>query len=250
MKKFSVMLESSLPTALIAVNTTNISSTTLASALTTQVRQDIIKGVFAPGSRLRTKELAERYGTSLIPMREALSRLASSGFVKAEDQRGFSVPPVSKEELSDITQTRIYIETEALRRSIEHGDLTWESALIAAHHRLSRLPIVNDAAAGIDPEWEQAHLAFHRTLLAACDSPWLLNLAQLLRDQTARYRHLSVQPDTAKATKSKAAKRDIPAEHQAIVDAAVARDATRACELLRQHFMATTNLALNASSKV
>lgn len=227
---------------------TTASSTTLASALTTQVRQDIIKGVFAPGSRLRTKELAERYGTSLIPMREALSRLASSGFVKAEDQRGFSVPPVSKEELSDITQTRLFIESEALRRSIAHGDLAWESALIAAHHRLSRLTMVQDAQVGIDPEWEQAHIAFHRALLSACDSPWLLNLSQMLRDQTARYRHLSIQPAMAgKSAKGKGPKRDVAAEHQALVDAAVARDAQRATQLLQQHFMATTDLALNAS---
>ena len=230
---------------------TIVTSTTLASTLTTQLRQDIIKGVFAPGSRLRTKELAERYGTSLIPMREALSRLASSGFVKAEDQRGFSVPPVSKEELADITQTRIHIETEALRRSIAHGDLAWESAVIAAHHRLSRLPIVHDAASGIDPEWEQAHLAFHRALLSACDSPWLLNLSQMLRDQTARYRHLSIQPGlTAKAGKGKTPKRNVPAEHQALVDAVIARNGERATELLRQHFMTTTDLALNATGKV
>lgn len=227
---------------------TTASSTTLASALTTQVRQDIIKGVFAPGSRLRTKELAERYGTSLIPMREALSRLASSGFVKAEDQRGFSVPPVSKEELSDITQTRLFIESEALRRSIAHGDLAWESALIAAHHRLSRLAMVQDPQVGIDPEWDQAHIAFHRALLSACDSPWLLNLSQMLRDQTARYRHLSIQPAMAgKSAKGKGPKRDVAAEHQALVDAAVARNAQRATQLLQQHFMATTDLALNAS---
>jgi len=238
------------PHALIPVNTT-VTSTTLASSLTTQLRQDIIKGVFAPGSRLRTKELAERYGTSLIPMREALSRLASSGFVRAEDQRGFSVPPVSKEELSDITQTRVHIETEALRRSIEHGDLAWESALIAAHHRLSRLAMVSSAQAGIDPDWELAHAAFHRALLSACDSPWLLNLSQLLRDQTARYRHLSIQPAmTGKSAKGKGPKRDVAAEHQALVEAAVARDAETATELLRQHFIATTDLALNASGKV
>ena len=61
-------------------------------------------------------------------MREALSRLATSGFVVAEDQRGFRVADVSAAELTDITDTRIHVECEALRRAIAQGGLTGKSA--------------------------------------------------------------------------------------------------------------------------
>lgn len=222
-------------------------SATLGSSLASKLRADIIKGVLAPGSKLRTKELCERYGTSLIPMREALSRLASSGFVEAEDQRGFKVAKISAADLADITCTRLFIEKEALRRSMAAGDLAWESQLIAAHHRLSRLPMQLFDQPGIAPEWEDAHTVFHQALLSACDSQWLLNVAGMLRDQTARYRHLSLQAQiSATSGKGKHANsRDVAAEHQALLDAALKRDTELATKLLEQHFQATSDLVLH-----
>ena len=219
-------------------------STTLSSTLAAQIRADIIQGLLPPGSKLRTKELSERYGTSLIPMREALSRLASSGFVQAEDQRGFRVAEVSANELADITRTRLFIEQEALRRSLENGDLAWEASLIAAHHRLSRLPMQLPNAPGIAPDWEEAHTAFHRTLLSACDSQWLLNLAEMLRDQSARYRHLSVQHPPSASTDHAQSSRDVAGEHQALLDAALRHDVNLATTLLAQHFQTTSDLVL------
>lgn len=230
------------------MNPATPASTTLTSSLASRLREDIINGVYAPGSRLRTKGLCERYGVSLIPMREALSRLASSGFVQAEDQRGFHVPEVSAAELVDITCTRLYVEKEALRRSIENGDLAWETRLIAAHHRLSRLPMQQASHPGVTPEWDEAHVEFHSALLSACDSKWLLNLASMLRDQTARYRHLSVQSQgSRKVSSGKGGKRDVAAEHQALLDAALKRDVAKATQLLEKHFQTTTELVLQQS---
>ena len=60
---------------------------TMASALADSLRGDIIKGVHAPGAKLAIKELCQRYDAGAIPMREALSRLATSGLVVAQDQR-------------------------------------------------------------------------------------------------------------------------------------------------------------------
>lgn len=220
-------------------------SKTMASALASSIRTDIIKGALAPGSKLPIKELCDRYSAGAIPMREALSRLATSGFVVAEEMRGFRVADVSAEELADITDARIHIECEALRRSIEQGGLDWEERLAGAHHRLSRLPMLAEAGAGVDPEWERAHVAFHSALIGGCRSKWMVALAELLRDQTARYRHLSVArpPNSAKSRRG-VAKRDVPSEHQQIAEAALARDAERAGLLLAEHFRATTAIVL------
>ncbi|MNZ88201.1 HTH-type transcriptional repressor CsiR [compost metagenome] len=210
---------------------------TMASQLEARVREDIINGRLTPGSRLRLKELAEHYDAGVIPLREALSRLAASGFVSAEDQKGFSVGRISADEIRDITNTRLLIECQALAESIRRGDLEWESRLIAAHHRLDRLPIIEGPGRLIKPQWENAHETFHQALIANCGSPWLLHLSRMLRDQTARYRMLSVHYEDG-------AQRDVPGEHRALLDAALARDVDKACALLAQHYETTTRCVL------
>lgn len=210
---------------------------TMASQLEARVRDDIINGRLAPGSRLRLKELAEHYDAGVIPLREALSRLATSGFVASEDQKGFSVGRISADELLDITKTRLLIECQALAESIGQGDLEWESQLIAAHHRLDRLPVTEGPERLMKPEWENAHEAFHQALIANCRSPWLLRLSHLLRDQTARYRMLSVHYQGEN-------ERDVPHEHRALLEAALARDVDKACALLASHYETTTRNVL------
>jgi len=216
---------------------------TLTSSVVARLRADIINGVLPPGSKLRTRELCDRYEISLVPMREALSRLVSGGFVQVEDQRGFRVADVSADDLNDITNVRLHVEKEALRLSIEKGGLAWESNLVAAHHHLSRLPMEMPGAQGVNPEWEQAHTAFHQALLAACNSRLLLQLAEQLREQTSRYRHLSIRA-APPAQNNGWLKRDVAAEHEALLNAAVKKDIALANELLEKHFRNTSNLVL------
>jgi GntR family transcriptional regulator, carbon starvation induced regulator len=225
-------------------------SRTITSELIASIRADIIRGTLAPGSRLRIKELCDRYAAGHIPMREALSRLAATGFVLSEEQRGFRVPVVSAEELVDITDARCVVECEALRRSIEQGGLDWEERVMSAHYRVSRLEMFAADGPGVDAQWERAHQNFHAALLSGSGSKWLETLSGQLRDQTARYRHLATaaqaKPDvTVDAT---ASRRDVPSEHRALLEAALARDAVGACELLRQHFQATVELVLRQES--
>src|SRR5690242_201211 len=108
-------------------------------SLTTQafelLRSDILLGRLLPEERLRIQALSERYGVGATAIREALSRLTSDGLVEFEDQRGFCVAPVSREELLDLTRTRIDIECLALRYAIATGDIEWESGLLSAFHR-------------------------------------------------------------------------------------------------------------------
>lgn len=212
---------------------------TWASILEQTVRQDIIAGKLPAGSKLRLKELAERYQAGVIPLREALSRLCTTGFVLAIDQRGFWVTDLFPEELLDITRVKQQIETSALRDAIEAGDVGWESEVIAAHHRLTRIPmLLGGRASALNPDWEDAHAAFHRTVVDGCRSPWTCRLSAMLRDQTARYRFLSIAMPKTERT------RDVAAEHEAIVNAIVNRNANEACRLLSDHFQATMDLLL------
>ncbi|NPT55073.1 GntR family transcriptional regulator [Paraburkholderia elongata] len=213
------------------------SARTMASMLAETILQDIVTGALPPGSKLKIRELAERYQAGVIPLREAVSRLAMSGFVEAEDQRGFRVTPISRADLEDITAVRQRIESDALRDAIESGNLEWEGAVLAAFHLVNSLPTVIGDPPRMNPEWERAHDNFHATLLAGCRSKWLKHFAATLRTQSARYRHQSLRSQDA-------ATRDIRKEHEDIVKAVLARDAHLACELLRRHFATTTQLVL------
>jgi DNA-binding GntR family transcriptional regulator len=214
---------------------------TMASQLEVRVREDIINGRLVPGSRLRLKELADFYDAGVIPLREALSRLAATGFVDAEDQKGFSVGLISAQEIRDITDTRLHIECRALALSISQGDVEWESRVIAAHHRLDRLPIIEGAQRLLKPEWEFAHDAFHKALLSSCGSPWLLRFAATLRDQTARYRMLAMHYADSES-------RDVRGEHKALLEAALAKDIKAASAILSAHYEETTKRVLTHES--
>ncbi len=104
------------------------------------LRADILFGRRLPSSRLQVNEIAEAYGVSLSVVREAVTRLASEDLVESAPQRGFRVRPISVDHLQDLTWVRVQLETLALRESIAKGDVAWESALVAAHHRLSATP--------------------------------------------------------------------------------------------------------------
>ena len=215
-------------------------SASLTQEVYNRLRADLMACRLAPGQKLKINELSARLVAGTSAVREALSRLTSEGFVVLEPQRGFRVMPLSPEELCDLTNTRCEIEGLCIRNSISHGDIEWETNLIAALHRLSRTPV---SAEG-DPQrcsdaYMAAHAAFHEAVVAACTSRWLLNLRQLLFAQTERYRWLS--KPLAKVD------RDVNAEHSNIAAAALARDPERAVTLMNDHLHMTARIILDAS---
>ena len=153
------------------------------------VEHDILGGVWSPGDRLGIHALSERYGIGATPLREGLSRLVSRGLISAVGQKGFRVASVSEADLVDITQVRIMIEAEALRRSIRDGRDDWEAGILSSLHRLTR-SVERDPETMREgtPEFDRLHKAFHRSLLEACGSDRLLRLHDDLYYQAYRYR--------------------------------------------------------------
>jgi GntR family carbon starvation induced transcriptional regulator len=212
---------------------------TLTSAVFDALRRAVITGEFAPGEKLKVRQLAERFGTGLSPVREALNRLLHDGLVRQSDLRGFSVAPATEADLDELTKARLWANEKALRESIAHGDLAWEEGVLLAYHRLARIePRLGNAAAP-DLVWEAAHAAFHLQLIGACGSRWLIGFCTQLYDLADRYRYLSRQAPAAAA-------RQRNDEHRVIMEAAVARDAERAVHLLNEHFLLTARLCREA----
>ena len=211
---------------------------TLANQAQELLRRDILSGTLAPGERLRTKELQARYGLGLSPLRESLQRLSAEGMVVNDAQRGFAVAPVSVAELRDLTVARTALESTMLPMAMQLGGADWEGDIVAAFHRLSRTPLPNDPAAMADASlWELRHRSFHHALVAGCGSPWLLRLHGQLVDQSERYRKIRILHHL----ESQAQVRDVNAEHQAVMDAVLRRDAAQAVALMTQHLVATSD---------
>ena len=219
---------------------------TQASAVYARLRQDVISTVIAPGEKLRVRDLCARYGVGLNPLREALNRATTDGFVCQSDLRGFFAAPVSAQDLIELTEARCLLAEVCLRTSIEKGDAAWEEGIVLASHRLSRVPPTAPGETDpskFNPEWEAAHRAFHRSLIAACGSSWLLDIDSHLFDAADRYRHLS-----RKAAKIGSTER--PDQHPSIMQAVLDRDTAAATAILQSHYQRTAEHGLKQLARM
>jgi DNA-binding GntR family transcriptional regulator len=210
---------------------------TLASAVYGQLRDDLLHGLLEPESKVRVEWVVSRYGAGASPVREALNRLASEGLLGRHDQRGFFVMPISIDDLSELTRTRCWLEELALRQSLQNRTPAWEEALVLALHRLSRAPRwLEQDPPTTNPEWEKLHRAFHRALIGACGSRWLIGFCDQLADQAYRYRQIARAGHTAKRAELD--------EHKLIADLALDGDADGAVAALMSHYRLTTEMCI------
>ncbi len=209
-----------------------VSEETHAKIAVEKLTADILAGTLAPGHKLKIDELKLRYVTGASPLREALARLTSLGFVTNESHRGFRVAPMSQADLADITHVRQLIEADLLREAIAKGGDDWEVGIISAFARLRR--VVARALAGegsFIAEIEPVHKQFHAALIGGSRSARLLRMQDLLFDQAQRYRHQMLQVvhnlDEFLET------------HEVLMDLALSRDAERALPALCEHIAIT-----------
>ncbi len=203
---------------------------TLADVIRERVRSEILSGQRRPETRLRLEDLRAEFDVSWSPLREALSRLVAEGLIQADEGRGYRVAAVSKREMDDIIQMRCAMESMALRKAIEKADDHWEADVLAAYHRLSKLEGARERNEQI-AEWERRHRAYHDALASGCGSPILLEFCAQLQDRFARYRKLFLA--------SNPFDRQVPLEHKQLTDAALARDADKACAIMERHIART-----------
>ena len=182
-------------------------------------------------------DLCAQYDASVGVTREALTWLEGQGLVRAHARQGHIVTPLSREDLEDLTQTRMAIEPIVLRLSIEHRDLEWESGIVAAHHTMKRTykllhEETPDAAERADQleKWSTVHANFHDALFRACPLQRLMAIARMLSEEASLYRRWS---------DSLVSSRDVLAEHLDLMDAALAGDADLASSLLTDHIART-----------
>lgn len=210
---------------------------TQASNVYDRLREDLLSGRLAPSRKLQMRFLIEMYQTGQTPLREALNRLTADGLVEVREQRGFYVRDISRAELAELTKTRCWVESLALRESMAASTPPWEEQLLLAQHRLGRTPrSLNQTEFEDNPEWERRHRIYHHTLIGHCGSASLIAFCGQLADQLYRYRRLSIR----KAFPS----RHVGDEHLAITNAVMSGNADQAVKLLTAHYRKTADVIL------
>jgi len=210
------------------------------------LRRDIVNGVFAPGDPLRLSALSDRYKVSATPLREALSRLEEKRLVVASRNRGWRVAPVSLDQLEDIAAARLALERALLQDSMGQGGLDWESAIVAAHHRLVQTPPPDgQRLSRARAAWGAAHDAFHLALLSAARSERLRGFWRETIEQLQRYHDaLLYHPGTLGAAFEVPAAEAMPLllekvhsahHHTLLKEAVLSRDMPEALRLLDEH---------------
>lgn len=153
------------------------------------IRQSLVQGRFAPGEKLVLRQLAEEFGVSLTPVREALHRLIAEGVLTQEHSRSVRVPVLSQERVLELRDIRVLLEALAVERGAAR-------ATAAEVNKLERLVKELDAAraAGNVRVDAQKVAEFAFALYSTCKMPVLLRQIEMLWLQTGPYIRL-LYPD-------------------------------------------------------
>ena len=162
-----------------------LAPTTVSDYVTNRIRDAILEGTFALGSRLDQQQIAEEMGVSTIPIREALRRLEANGLVHIHPRRGAFVAEFSQKELIDIKRIREMLEELATRLAAPRLDADQLDRLTALNTRMAKLTAGAKAAT-----WSELNREWHFMLYSASDSPILIEMIKTLWDRSSLYRHV------------------------------------------------------------
>ena len=190
-----------------------------------RIRADIVFGRLRPEQRLRLEGLKEDYGVSVSTLREILSRLAAQGFVLAEGRRGFEVAPVSVDNLKELAELRLLLESHAMRISFARADVEWEGRVVSAHHKLASTDRLMEKGVGELEKWKRYDSEFHQALISNCGSRTLMETHALVFDKYFRYQMVAFSYRGSEPA----------AQHKALLEAALKRDADKAVAMLQVH---------------
>ena len=210
--------------------TTTTTSPTSGNMILSALRTAITTGALAPGAVLRQTELANEFGVSRIPVRDALQALQSEGLVRIEPNRGAFVCTYSSAELTEIYDLRVMLETSALRHAIPAHTERSLRRLAAIQRELDD--------EDLPAEWVRLDRAFHEELYGPCARPRTLELIAGLRGAVERFSLAHLGPDARRPEWND--------EHQQLLAAVRAQDIDSATVILTAHLRQTQLSALTA----
>ena len=191
---------------------------TIASRISRVLADRIIRGEIAPDARLRQDHIAEEFGTSHVPVREAFRRLEAQGLAISLPRRGVRVASFDLKEVHEVAEMRAALEGLALKHAAPH--LT--PAILDEAEQAAR----DGDAAGDVHAWEEANRRFHRLILMPCGMARLLAAIDDLHAASARFLFSAWQSGWEKRTDH---------DHRAILAALRQGRADEAAAILQKH---------------
>ncbi|QHE85897.1 GntR family transcriptional regulator [Hydrogenophaga sp. BPS33] len=185
------------------------------------LRQRIFRRELEPGSWIDELKIAEEYGISRTPLREALKVLAAEGLVTMKMRRGAYVTEVSEKDLADVYHLLSLLESDAAGVVAERASDDELASLQTLHHEL-------EAAVGDRDRFFALNEQFHMRVLELARNRWREQMVADLRKVMKLNRHNSL-------LKSGRVEESL-AEHRAVVEALLQRDAALTVQRMREHF--------------
>ena len=202
-------------------------SQTLAGELVSILRNEIYTGRLAPGTRLRQQEIARRFHVSTTPVREAFAALEREGLLVASVHRGVIVFRPTKDDLNEIYDMRIALESLATQRGVP---LLTDEAISRMAELLSQM------SSAPDDEYGALNDEFHNVIYAAAKRPKIVSVINDLRRSSSSYLRLIFASSSNPIHAA-----DTHAGHSAIFEACAARDADAASAAMVDHLRRTVD---------
>ncbi len=183
---------------------------------------EISIGELKPGMRLDEAKLAERFGVSRTPIREALSRLTAQGILVPGEKRGVFVAQYSREELAQIFEAMHEIEAACARIASQRLSL-----LARTEIEFAQAECISAAKAGDRAAYLRANEAFHLAIYKATGNPYMAEIATEFRRRTGPFRakKFATKEDLARSAES----------HRELIDNIFSEDSVTASNGMRSH---------------
>ena len=198
------------------------------------VKRMILSGTLRPGAKLQERDLSRRLKVSRTPLREALSRLVQEGLVENRPRRGHYVRAIDAKSVEDLYDLREMLEKHAIRlaaRRLTDEDVAALERLRQTLRKYGRDPIQGAAE-------QRDGLRLHEIIVRAARNEFLLETLTKLYDRLQMFVWIdAIYEDEAALTRR---------EHEAIIDAAQARDEKRLLRLMEQHLRRSKGNVLRA----
>ena len=195
-----------------------------ADKLISDIRNEVSSGSLKPGDQLEVTALAERFGVSRTPIREAIRTLVESGVLETRPRKGSFVRVLSAKQLLDLFQVAAELEGMACR--LAALSLTKEN-VEAIESGLAKCTQAAEFQNNV--EYAMANLDFHTAIHNASGNDWLIEQLRQLQINLNSYRTMpyEIRGRLKKSTD----------EHKIICDAILSGDGEHACNLMRDHMM-------------
>lgn len=174
------------------------------------LRQQVMHGELAPGQSMTLRGLAEQFGVSMTPAREAVRRLGAEGALTISSSGRISTPELTPERIEELAQIRALLEPEMAARALPRAHFALIDRL-AAINGLNHEAVMNQDAVA----YVRTNLEFHRTLYLRAQSPAMLAMIETV--------WLQLGP-TMRALYQKLQRRELPQHHRHILAALRAGD--------------------------